>query len=119
TENRPERMTAQWLAAHQQTTLVSRQSRRIGVPPYTVYLAELVRRAGGALYFLREIGTLDEVYRRIAATLRTEYTLGFYPDDSASRPGWHAVAVALSGALAGAGAKLDCRPSYYIPAGNP
>ena len=118
TENRPERMTPEWLAAQRGPTLISRQSRRIGVPAYTIYLAELVRRVGGDFYFLREIGNLGDAYRRIAARLRTEYLLGFYPDGATARTGWHTLTIGFSDAAAHQGAHLDCRPSYYVPAGN-
>jgi VWFA-related protein len=116
TENRPPVMTNAWFSAHSGSTLISEDSRRAGIPAYTIFLAELVRRAGGGLYFLREVGTLSEVYRRIAATLRTEYTLGFYPAGHADQAGWHNTAVGFSQPEARAGARLTCRPSYYIPA---
>lgn len=116
TENRPAGMTTAWFAAHRDATLISDASRTLGIPAYTIYLAELVRRSGGALYFIREAGTLSEVYRRIAATLRTQYTLGFYPGAGADGRGWHPVAVGFSDTQTHAGARLDCRPSFYIPA---
>jgi len=119
TENRPKGMTEAWLAAHSDVTLISEESRKMEIPAYTAFLAELVRRASGTLYFLRETGTLSEVYGRIAATLRTEYMLGFYPSDSVDKSGWHSVTIRFSqsGEHLGAhpGARLDCRPSYYIP----
>jgi VWFA-related protein len=116
TENRPPVMTNAWFAAHGQETLISEDSRRAGIPAYTIFLAELVHRVGGGIYFLREVGTLSEVYRRIAATLRTEYTLGFYPAGNADHSGWHTTAVGFSQPEAYAGSRLPCRPSYYIPA---
>ena len=116
TENRPAAMTPQWLAARQGATLISKDSRRLEIPAYTIYLAELVRRAGGALYFLREIGALSDVYRRIASGLRTEYLLGFYPDEAASRAGWHQLQVQLVPKFASARTNLFCRPAYYVPA---
>jgi VWFA-related protein len=116
TENRPPGVTDAWLAAHSKATLISDASRLMGIPPYTAFLAEFVRRAGGQLFFLREIGTLSDVYRRIALALRTEYMLGFYPSASAGARGWHSVAVQFSNPAAQPGARLDCRPSYYIPA---
>ncbi len=79
TENRPKLMTADWLAAHQGFTLISPDARRQGIPPYTLYLAELVRRAGGQLYFLREAETMADTFRKIAERIRAEYTIGFYP----------------------------------------
>jgi VWFA-related protein len=116
TENRPANVSDDWLAAHRKTTIISDASRVMGIPAYTAFLAEFVRRAGGQLYFLREVGTLSDVYRKIALALRAEYTLGFYPAASASGHGWHSVSVQLSKAAAQPGAQLDCRPSYYIPA---
>ncbi|MFZ0818712.1 MAG: VWA domain-containing protein [Candidatus Acidiferrales bacterium] len=118
TENRPANVTEAWLAAHSKMTIISDASRTMGIPAYTAFLAEFVRRAGGQLYFLREIGTLSDVYRRIAVALRTEYTLGFYPSAPASVHGWHSVAVQFSKPEAQPGARLDCRPNYYIPAGQ-
>ena len=118
TENRPRGMTAQWLASRRNSSLIAPDSRRLEIPPYTIYLAELVRRSGGALYFLGEIGRLGEVYARIAAELRTQYTLGFYPDGNVARPGWHALQLDWSAPQAHAGAQLDCRPSYYVPASH-
>ena len=52
------------------------------------------------------------------ALLRAEYMLGFYPDGNAERAGWHSVVVGLSEPERSAGARLFCRPSYYIPAGK-
>jgi VWFA-related protein len=115
TENRPPNVTDEWLAAHRKTTIISDASRVMGIPAYTAFLAEFVRRTGGQLYFLREVGTLSDVYRKIAFALRAEYTLGFYPAASASVHGWHSVSVQLGGATAQLGEKIDCRPSYYIP----
>lgn len=79
TENRPRIMTPEWLADHQSATLISRNARSLGIPTYTLYLAELVRRAGGQLYFLNESSTVAGTFRQIAAKIRAEYTLGFYP----------------------------------------
>ncbi len=116
TENRPKRMTDAWLASHNKMTLISDASRLMEIPAYTAFLAEFVRRVGGQLYFLREIGSLSDAYRKIAIALRTEYTLGFYPSASAGVRGWHTVAVQFADPDAHAGARLDCRPGYYIPA---
>jgi len=116
TENRPAAMTPQWLSEKRGATLISRDSRRLEIPAYTIYLAELVRRSGGELYFLREIGTLSDVYRRIASELLSEYLIGFYPDEPASRAGWHQLQVQLVPKFASAGANLTCRPAYYVPA---
>jgi Ca-activated chloride channel homolog len=116
TENRPPGMTNAWFSAHSAKTLINDDSRTMGIPAYTIFLAELVRRAGGGLYFLRESGTLSEVYRRIGATLRTEYILGFYPSPGADARGWHILSIGFADQAAYPNARLDCRPSYYIAA---
>ena len=52
------------------------EARKLDMPHYTLYLAEVVREVGGSLYFLRELGSLGEIYHRIALTLGAEYMLG-------------------------------------------
>jgi VWFA-related protein len=117
TENRPRGMTPEWLEAHRNEMLVSAEARKQGMPNYTIYLAELARRAGGQLYFLREIGNLSEIYRRIALAISAQYTLGFYPSAGTAQPGWRALRVELApGASAPPGAKLAYRGSYYVSA---
>ena len=117
TENRPRGMTAEWLEAHRGEMLVTTEARKQNMPNYTVYLAELARRASGQLYFLRENGNLSEIYRRIALAISAQYTLGFYPSEGTARPGWRALRVELAeGARIPAGSKLTYRSSYYVSA---
>jgi Ca-activated chloride channel family protein len=117
TENRPKAMTPAWLAAHQDATLVTPAARTSGIPPYTLYLAELVRRAGGQLYFLREAETMADTFRKIAERIRAEYTLGFAPapgyDGQAIRTGWHTLRVEVPGQP---GVRVAHRAAYYVPA---
>jgi len=117
TENRPRGMTPEWLQAHQNEMLVTAEARKEKMPNYTLYLAELARRAGGQLYFLREIGNLSEIYRRIALAIGAQYTLGFYPSAGTARPGWRSLRVELAeGAKTPPGSKLTYRGSYYVSA---
>jgi Ca-activated chloride channel homolog len=118
TENRPPIMTTQWLAAHRGTTLVSPDALKAGIPAYTVYLAELVRRAGGQLYFLHEAPTLADTFRQIAQKIRAEYTLGYYPQigpGSAGPAGWHRLRVELPGEP---NVAVSNRTAYYAAASN-
>lgn len=138
TGNRPKIMTAAWLAAHANSTLVTPSARDFAIPPYTLYLAELVRRAGGQLFFLRETPTMADTFREIAREIRAEYSLGFYPaapaaspadtnaSDSGSAapatataslgaPGWHQLRVELPGQ---AGTRIAYRSSYFVPREN-
>lgn len=115
TENRPKVMTPEWLAAHAATTLVNYDASKSGIPAYTLYLAELVRRAGGQLYFLHESQSLAEVFRRIAQRIGAEYTLGFEPAPNTGAPapaGWHQLRVEIAGHP---GATVIHRAAYYLP----
>jgi len=117
TENRPRGMTAEWLEAHRDAMLVTAETRKQNMALYTLYLAELARRVGGQLYFLRETRNLTEIYRRIALAISAQYTLGFYPAAGTSRSGWRALRVELSPeAKAPPGVKLAYRGSYYVSA---
>ncbi len=121
TENRPKILTPEWLRAHQNTTLVSPSARAAGIPPYTLYLAELVRRAGGQLYFLRETATMADTFRQIAGRIRAEYTLGFYPVSAANSSGstadaptgWHSLGVKVP---SDPNVRVSHRAAYYVPA---
>lgn len=112
TQPHPKAMTAQWIEAHRAVPIVSASARRLEIPLYTAYLAELVRRAGGQIYFLREIGTLGGVYQKIAETLREQYIVGYYPSAGLASPGWRAVRVELPGRPA----RINHRAAYYVPA---
>ena len=115
TENRPKIMTAAWLGSHASETLVTSDVRKEGIPPYTLFLAELVRRVGGQLYFLREAPTLADSFRQIAQKIRAEYSLGYYPSQNASEPartGWHRLRIEV---VDQPGTTASYRTAYYVP----
>jgi hypothetical protein len=110
-------MTPAWLDAHRNAMLITSDSRNQNMPHYTLYLAELARRVGGQLYFLRETGNLTEIYRRIALAISAQYTLGYYPSAGTARAGWRSLHVELAaGANAPPGSRLTYRGSYYVSA---
>ena len=117
TENRPKIMTAAWLAKHADATLVTPDARKLGIPPYTLYLAELVRRTGGQLYFLREAQSLADTLRQIAQRVSGEYLLGFTPlpavDSDAPHRGWHSLRIEVVGRN---DATVVHQAAYYVPA---
>lgn len=113
TQNRPRVMTPAWLALHQNDSLITPAALALGIPAYTDFLAELVRRAGGQLYFLNEMGSIADAYRNIVQNLSAQYTLGFYPP-AGQKPGWHSLRVDVAGH---GGARVVHRASYYAPAG--
>lgn len=117
TENRPRGMTPEWLEAHRNEMLVNADTHRQNMSNYTLYLAELARRVGGQLFFLRESGNLSEIYRQIALAIGAQYTLGFYPATGTDRTGWRVLRLELTaGTKAPPGAKLVYRSSYYVSA---
>jgi VWFA-related protein len=117
TEMRPRAMTPEWLEAHRREMLVTKNARRLEIPNYTLYLAELARPVGGSLYFLREVGNLSDIYRRIALTISAQYTLGYYPAAGTSRSGWRSLKVELAeGANAPPGSRVTHRAAYYLSA---
>ena len=118
TQPRPRAMTDAWLAEHAGATLLGNKAREMRIPHYTLYLAELVRRAGGRIYFLREIGTLGEVYKRIAAELGAQYTLGYYPAAGTAKSGWRTLRVGLAATAQAAMpvSTIRHRLAYYVPA---
>jgi Ca-activated chloride channel family protein len=120
TELRPRTMTADWLSAHEEQTLVTPAARGSRIPLYTLYLAELTRQVGGELYFLREVGSLAEIYHTIALKLEAEYTLGYYPAAGIAKPGWRKLQVELrpderSNEQVPANSQITHRTAYYVP----
>lgn len=114
TQNRPRIMTPAWLAAHQEHSLISPAALTLGIPAYTDFLAELVRRAGGQLYFLKETGSIAGAYRSVVQNLSAQYVLGYYPKKR-HESGWHSLRVELSGVRS---VRVVNRLAYYEPAGN-
>jgi Ca-activated chloride channel family protein len=115
TQNRPRVMTAAWLAAHQNQTLITPAALALNIPAYTAFLAELVRRVGGQLYFLKETGSVAGAYQQIIENLNAQYTLGFYPPRK-QQPGWHSLRVEVEGHGA---VRAVHRSAYYAPPETP
>jgi len=116
TESRPKIMTPAWVQLHASQTLLTYAAQGWGIPAYTLYLAELTRRSGGQLYFLREAETLADTFRQIALKIRAEYTLGFSPANNAlaaPHPGWHQLRVEVNGH---GDPTVVHRSSYYVVA---
>lgn len=114
TQNRPHVMTPTWLALHQSETLISPAALQLGIPAYTDFLAELVRRVGGQLYFLNETGSVAEAYRSVVQNLSAQYTLGYYAK-SRQKAGWHSLRVEVRGRGA---VRVMNRLAYYQPASD-
>jgi Ca-activated chloride channel family protein len=117
TQNRPRVMTPEWIETRARQTLIAPDARELGIPAYTLFLAELVRRAGGQLYFIHEAETLADTYRKIAENIRSQYTLGYYPskDVAAGKPDWRSLRVEVVGRDP---VRVIHRTAYYAPANS-
>ncbi len=117
TEHRPKIMTPEWIAAHRGDAFLAQASGEPSIPAYTMYLAELVRRSGGELFFLNEANTLEGVFQQIALRIGGEYALGISPGHApgaAPHPGWHNLRVEVAGH---GSVSVIHRSTYYLPPG--
>jgi VWFA-related protein len=116
TESRPKPLTRAMFAAHRDATFLTLDARKSGIPAYTLYLAEIVRRSGGEIYFLHEAGTLSAAFGQIAQRVGLEYTLGISPapgSTDAPHPGWHQLRVETDDL---GKTSVVHRSAYYVPA---
>jgi hypothetical protein len=60
------------------------------------YLRDLADRSGGQVYRADNVGTLPQAFAAIAAELRTQYLLGYYPTNSAHDGGYRKIQVKTS-----------------------
>jgi VWFA-related protein len=60
------------------------------------YLQELAVRSGGQLYRADTVGTLPQAFAAIAAELRTQYLLGYYPTNKAHDGSYRKIQVKTS-----------------------
>lgn len=65
--------------------------------PSAVKFKKLAEAGGGQVYFIRPNQDLTGVYRQILSELRSQYTLGFYPQETASLEGWRKIEVEVKG----------------------
>ena len=76
------------------------------------YLEQLATKSGGRLYRADTLGSLPDAFARIAAELRTQYSLGYYPTNAAHDGQYRKVKVVISRKKIIARA----RPGYRSPA---
>jgi Mg-chelatase subunit ChlD len=76
------------------------------------YLEKLATKSGGRLYRADTLGLLPDVFAKIAAELRTQYSLGYYPTNAAHDGQYRKLKVVISRKTVTARA----RPGYRAPA---
>jgi Ca-activated chloride channel family protein len=65
--------------------------------PSSVKFKKLAEAGGGQVYFIAANQNLTGVYQQILSELRSQYTLGFYPQETASVEGWKKIEVEVKG----------------------
>jgi VWFA-related protein len=79
-------------------TLLPEQKREMNRRLYEVAhneLREMATRTGGRVYEVRELKDLDRFYAQVAAELRTQYSLGYYPTNEKHDGKWRKLRVEL------------------------
>jgi len=78
------------------------------------YLSELAAKSGGNLSFSETLNSLPAAFARIAAELRTQYALGYYPTNSAKDGSYRKIQVRTSRK----NVFIRARPGYRATAGS-
>jgi len=65
--------------------------------PSSVKFKKLAEAGGGQVYFIKPEQDLTGVYGQILSELRSQYTLAFYPKDTAPPASWSRIEVEVVG----------------------
>ena len=76
------------------------------------YLEKLAAKSGGRLVRADTLGSLPDAFAKIAAELRTQYSLGYYPTNAAHDGQYRKLKVVISRKTV----TLRARPGYRAPA---
>ena len=78
------------------------------------YLSELAAKSGGNLSFPETLYSLPAAFARIAAELRTQYALGYYPSNAVRDGSYRKIQVRTKRK----NVMIRARPGYRAPAGS-
>ncbi len=78
------------------------------------YLQDIATRSGGELHRADTLGSLPDAFANIAAELRNQYSLGYYPANQARDGKYRKIQVKVSRK----GVVLRARPGYRAPGGD-
>jgi Ca-activated chloride channel family protein len=79
-------------------------------------LAEIAEPTGGRAYTLENVGALPSVARHIGKELRTQYVLGYRPEELPKDGKWHKIQVKLRLPKKFPFLRAHARAGYYAPA---
>jgi hypothetical protein len=78
------------------------------------YLKAIAEKSGGKLLRADTLGSLPEAFANIAAELRTQYSIGYYPTNSAHDGQYRKIKVSISRK----NVAVRARPGYRAPSGG-
>ena len=78
------------------------------------YLKELTDKSGGRLLRADTLSSLPDAFARIAAELRAQYSIGYYPTNSAHDGQYRRIKVSTTRK----NVAVRARPGYRAPAGE-
>jgi len=78
------------------------------------YLSELAAKSGGKLSRADTLNSLPAAFAQIAAELRTQYALGYYPSNAAKDGSYRKIQVRTNRK----NVVIRARPGYRAPAGS-
>ena len=78
------------------------------------YLADLAARSGGKLHRADTLGSLPAAFAKIAAELRTQYTIGYYPSNTSRDGRYREIKVQTTRE----GVTIRARPGYLAASGG-
>jgi Ca-activated chloride channel homolog len=84
----------------------------------TQVLKRLTQSTGGRAFFPDSLAQVDSVCRQIAHAIRDQYTLGYYPNETASEGAFRRVRVDAFAPNAVPPLTVVTRPGYYAPPGQ-
>lgn len=79
-------------------------------------LKALTQATGGEVFFPKTLDQVDAVCQRIAQDIREQYTIGYYPTNTAKDGTFRAVKIELEGVKGHGKLTIRSRPGYFAPA---
>jgi len=74
-------------------------------------LREMAERTGGRVYPVKQLQQIGGAYKEIADELRMQYSIGYYPSNTARDGKWREIKIDVKRS----GATAHTRPGYYAP----
>jgi VWFA-related protein len=77
-------------------------------------LERICGETGGTVFEVSRKQSIEDIYAQISEDLRSQYRLGFTPEDAAAKDGYHQIDLRLTGAWAKKKMDVQTRDGYYV-----